>query len=491
MSRFLHIRLGARGALAGWSAVGCALLAAALCLAVASPLFGYDHAVKDMPIFRLVGGLVCAGAVYLALPAIIRASQSHSAAHMMTILWLMLAAGLTMRLLLFASEPAIEDDYQRYLWDGAATAHGLNPYVPSPEAAMAADPNLTTLGRLGKESGLVLGRVNHPELRTLYPPVAQSAFAAAHWLAPWSLGGWRAVILLMDVVSLGLLLMLLRDLGRSPLWAALYWWNPVVLKEAYNSAHMDALLVPFVLGALLLSGRGRSLAATACLTLAAGIKIWPVILLPLVWRNIIDRPRLLTGCITLAAAGGALFAWPLVAAGLDQSSGLVAYAGKWTTNSALSPLIVDGSRWLLGALGAHAIEPAYLARAVIACVLGAIVLWQCRRPAADAQDASDKWLIVTGAMFLLSPAQFPWYYLWVLPFLALRPLAGLLVLTAKLPLYYLSFYFLSHDDYAVFSNGIVWLVWLPAWGLLVWEARHRFAARVRLRIPMKSAREAL
>lgn len=231
------------------------------------------------------------------------------------------------------------------------------------------------------------------------------------------------------------------------------------------------------------------MAATACLTLAAGIKIWPVILLPLVWRKVIDQPRLLIACIALAAAGGVLFAWPLIAAGLDQSSGLVAYAGKWTTNSALSPLIVDGSRWLLDAAGVSAVTPAFLARGTIALVLGAIVLWQCRRPAVNAQDAADKWLIVTGAMFLLSPAQFPWYYLWVLPFLCLRPVAGLLVLTATLPLYYSAFYYLSHDNYAVFSAGIVWLIWLPAWGLLAWEARHRIAAFVRPDYSMKNAEE--
>ncbi|MGI9385885.1 MAG: hypothetical protein ACR2OX_00500, partial [Methyloligellaceae bacterium] len=207
------------------------------------------------------------------------------------------------------------------------------------------------------------------------------------------------------------------------------------------------------------------------------------------WRKIVDQPRLLTACIALAVAGGALFAWPLIAAGLDQSSGLVAYAGNWTTNSALSPMTVNGSRWLLDAFGVSAINPAYLVRGIITVVLGAIVLWQCRRPAADAQDTADKWLIVIGAMFLLSPAQFPWYYLWILPFLSIRPIAGLLVLTATLPLYYSAFYYLSHDNYAVFSTGIIWLIWLPAWGLLAWEARHRVAAFIRPENLMENAEE--
>ena len=44
----------------------------------------------------------------------------------------MLACGLAARAILFASEPVLEDDYQRYLWDGAVTAQGLNPMRSRP-----------------------------------------------------------------------------------------------------------------------------------------------------------------------------------------------------------------------------------------------------------------------------------------------------------------------------------------------------------------------
>ncbi len=477
-------------ALLGWCAVGCGLLALALCLAVTSPLFGYDYAVKDMPVFWLAGGLAGAGLLYLALPWIICASQSLATARSRHLLWAMLVAGLAMRLVLFASTPALEDDYQRYLWDGAVTADGLNPYATSPDAAKAADPNEKAVGRLANASGLTLGRVNHPELRTLYPPVAQGAFAVAHWIAPWNLNGWRAVLLLFDIASVALLLMLLRDLGRSPLWSALYWWNPVVLKEIYNSAHMDGLIVPLILGGLVLTLRNRPLAATASLTIAAGVKIWPIILLPLVWRKLSDQSGMLIACVALAALGGALFAWPLISAGLDQSSGLIAYASKWATNSALSPLVAAAAGGLLNVFSIDAVKPALLARGLIVLALGTVVLWQCRTQATGARDMTDRWVIVTAAMFLLSPAQFPWYYVWVLPFLACRPVPGLLVLTATLPLYYTAFYYLSQDAYAVFSTRIVWLIWLPAWGLLLWQARHRIAAILLPANSVKNAEEA-
>ena len=487
----LHInrQAGARTVLCAWCAAGTGLLALTAGFTLASPLFGYAYEVRDMPVFWIAFGLCAAGVLFLALPWVIRATERAAPGLVKGLLWAMLAAGLVMRLILFASEPVLEDDYQRYLWDGAVTANGLSPYEKAPEAAKAADPELMALGRLALDSGLVLGRVNHPELRTIYPPVAQGAFALAHRIAPWSLTAWRGLILAFDIISIALLLTLLRDLGRTPLWAALYWWNPVVLKELFNSAHMDALIVPLILGALILAIRKRELTATACLALAAGAKIWPLIFLPIVWRGILDKPGKLAVAIALALGACALLAWSILAAGLDASSGLVAYASKWKTNSALLPALEDLARRGLGAANISGLGAGLVARAGVVIALGSIILWQGRTAAESAQDLAWKFTIVSSAAFLLTPAQFPWYYLWVLPLLACFPVTGLLVLTATLPLYYTAFYFHAHGAYEVFTGRVVWLIWLPAWGLLLWQARHWFASlRISFRFPA-SARE--
>ena len=484
-----HNPKGARAALTAWALTGLVLLGAVIGFTAASPLFGYGYEVRDMPVFWLAGGLAAAGVVFLVLPWIIRASDRLNPGLVRGLMWAMLGVGLAMRLILFASEPALEDDYQRYLWDGAVTANGLNPYDKSPAAAKVADPQLMALGRLGRESGLVLGRVNHPQLRTIYPPVAQGAFALAHWIGPWSLTAWRALLLMFDLASISLLLLLLRDSGRSPLWAALYWWNPIVLKELFNSAHMDALVVPLMLGALVLAIRHRHLTATVALTLAAGIKIWPVILLPLIWRGMLGTPKRLAAAVALSLVGAALFAWPIVSAGLDLSSGFLAYASKWKTNSAAFLMLDGAAGQILDTLRIEALSSGLLARAAVALAICAIVAWQCRAPARHAQDFIHKALIIVGAMFLLSPAQFPWYYLWVLPLLALWPVPGLLVLTATLPLYYTAFYFLAQNTYPVFAERIVWLIWLPAWGLLAWEARHRAASVWETAFSARKARE--
>ncbi len=482
LQKHINRQPGARTVLCAWGAAGTGLLALTIGFTLVSPLFGYAYAVRDMPVFWMAFGLCAAGIVFLALPWVIRATQRAAPGFVKGLLWAMLAAGLAMRLVLFASEPVLEDDYQRYLWDGAVTANGLNPYEKAPGAAKTADPELMVLGRLALESGPVLGRINNPELRTIYPPVTQSAFALTHWIAPWSLTAWRGLILVLEIISIALLLTLLRELGRSPLWATLYWWNPVVLKELFNSAHMDALIVPLVLGALILAIRKRELTATACLTLAAGVKIWPLIFLPIVWRGILNKPGKLAAAVALTAGACILFAWPVLTAGLDASSGFIAYASKWKTNSALLPVLEGLASRGLDAANIADLGAGLVARAGVVIALASIILWQCRTAAESARDLAWKFFIVSSAAFLLTPAQFPWYYLWVLPMLACFPSAGLLVLTATLPLYYTAFYFHANGAYEVFTGQIVWLIWLPAWGLLVWQARHWFAS---LHIPFR------
>ena len=257
----------ARQHFAAWSLGGALLIAAAAALAAISSRFGYDTAVRDMPVLRFVAGFVACGIGYLALPVLIAATL-RPRTRVAPIVFLMLGCGLAARAILFASEPVLEDDYQRYLWDGAVTAHGLNPYAVAPEDAQAAEAD-TPLGRLAAQSGSVLERIRYEVLRTIYPPVAQGAFAFAHWLEPWSLTAWRATCLGLEIATVSLLILLLRDLGRSPLWSALYWWNPIAIKEIVNSAHMEAVVLPLLLLALVLAARRRTLMATLGLALAA------------------------------------------------------------------------------------------------------------------------------------------------------------------------------------------------------------------------------
>jgi alpha-1,6-mannosyltransferase len=302
-----------------------------------------------------------------------------------------------------------------------------------------------------------------------YPPVAQAVFALAYLISPWNLIAWRLVCLACDVATMALLVMLLQAAGRPALWATLYWWNPIVIKELTNSAHMDGVVMTLVLAALLLSAKRRQMWAVFVLGLAIGTKLWPVLLAPLILRQLWPHFRQVAVASALLLAMILLCLLPAALAGADLQSGYAAYFRHWTTNSALFPAVEAFTRLLLQPVG-FAESAWVVARAAVALLLGGLALWVARRPIGSAHDLMGRAALVCFGLVLLSPAQFPWYMIWMIPFLAFRPYWGLLATAVTVPLYYVAFHLIARDAYDVFVNWVVWVIWVPVWLLLVAEA---------------------
>lgn len=444
--------------------VGGGMLAYAAALAALGYAFAAGVAPERVRLGLVVASML-AGALYVAGLGFLwyrRTATGRSA-------WLwIVAAGLLMRFVVLAAPPFLGDDYFRYLWDGAVAAHGINPYAFAPaeiDAGRLPDGALgSTLRELADEGRGTLQAINHPDLRTIYGPTAQAAFALAHWLGPWSHLAWRGLLIVFDIATLVMIAHALRVLHAPAWWAAWYWWNPILLREVTSSGHMDALLFPCVLGALLLAARNRYLLSTSALALAAGAKVWPVVLLPLVLRPVLFRWRTTAAALGVFALVSAAIWWPVLLAPWDEQSGFAAYASSWQNNDAIFSVLVWLSGHALAVLGDEPWHAQVWARRLVA---GLMLLWVLRvtwrRPASDAALLRGALAIVAG-LFLLSPAQFPWYFLWMLPLLALTPRLSLLLYAALLPLYYL------HHDYP-------WLVWVqhvPVCILLIAEAAGRW-----------------
>jgi len=460
-----------------WSGAGLALIGAAALLAQISDQFGYDADVIDMPVPFLLVILIGAGAIYLSLAwwmkTTVRDNQATPAA---PIIWIV-RAGVLMRVAFFGTQPILEDDYNRYLWDGAVTAHGLNPYTHSPFDAADGHSGNEKLDLLAKDAGPILERINYPKLRTVYPPVAEAFFALAHWLKPWSLDAWRAILLAGDFAILGLIALLLQATGRPMAWTALYWWNPLLVKELHNSAHMDILVTLPVLAALCLAIKHRTVWSAAAVAVGIGAKLWPVIVLPTLLRPWLQRPRVLMPAIAVAGLGAAALLAPIALTKLDGSSGFVAYGSKWQANDAL----FRGLEWLcLHAAAVLDLTEAtgkLIARALAFAALLGVVAYVNKRPVDGAADMSWRVFVTVTALYLLSPTQFPWYYVWLAPLLPLFPVSGLLLLTMTLPLYYAYFYLAPRDMEHLFHYGVVLIIWLPVLYLLGRDLYRHFAAQ--------------
>lgn len=446
-----------------WIMGGVVLIALHIALALFSSQFAYEARNITKPILWQVGLMCAAGAVYLAM--VVKCRETASSHQLM--MWIA-AVGLLLRTILFFSTPMLEDDFYRYLWDGAVTAQGLNPYRYSPEQAQGDDAT-DELTQLAGESGKIVKRVNHPSLRTIYPPTAQAAFALAYWLKPWSLNAWRLVLMMFDIATAALLVALLHQCALRVACVMIYWWNPIVTTQLVNVAHMDGVILPFVVAALLFSIRQKPVWASAMLGLAVGAKVWPILLLPVILRPWLRRPaRLAAGTLVFGVVAAAMFL-PVAITGLDDESGFAAYSKLWEMNDALFMLILWGFQGLIklthiGWIGAQA-----LTRYFTIGVLGLWILWLNREVPTQSTNIPSRAMWAVAALFLLSPTQFPWYYVWVVPLLVTRVSVPLLLLTVLLPLYYLRFYLSARGHKGLFDYGVVWIEYVPVWLWLAWD----------------------
>jgi alpha-1,6-mannosyltransferase len=459
-------RSGMRHA-AGLVLAGFLLLSLMLALALISPRFAWGGDLLARPVFLFTGLMLGAGAVWVS--AVLLARRAVPSSHM---LLLVFCCGLAMRGVLFFSTPVCETDFYRYLWEGCMTAEGYNPYGWPPEAVAAAVPGVPQdLAALGEKAGPILDRINHAHLSSVYPPVAQAAFALAYLLKPWSFTVWRLLLLCCDLMAFGLLLSLLRAANRNPLLIVAYWWSPVLLKESYNAMHMDMLIVPLLLAALLIALRGGYARSLVILAFAAAVKFWPVILAPLLARPLLRTPKRLLAAGLISGLALLFLLLPVTGAWEKQAtSGFTAYGRRWEMNDALF-MAIDWSVKQGAALAGlrDAVDTRIVTRIITGLLVLGVVAWMCRRPWRNARQLTFGATVITAVLLLLSPTQFPWYAIWLIPLLPLHPRPSLLLFAGLLPLYYLRFHFKARDMAHVFDYGIVWIEHAPVWAAILFE----------------------
>lgn len=171
-----------------WRMCSGALVAWAVAMALLSSSFGYDRDVIDMPVLTLTAALVLAGVAYFCLVPSLAADTSNAATTQWCQFAMVYRCCRTNCTAGFIRQRTNDRRRlsERYLWNGAVTANGFDPYQHAPRNVI--DEGFShPLSSLAVQSGNVLQRIGHAELTTIYPPFAQAAFAMAYALAPFSL----------------------------------------------------------------------------------------------------------------------------------------------------------------------------------------------------------------------------------------------------------------------------------------------------------------
>jgi alpha-1,6-mannosyltransferase len=317
----------------------------------------------------------------------------------------------------------LDDDAHRYVWDGRVQRLGYNPYILVPS-----DPALVGLHTSETRT------LNNPEVPSPYPPGAQLFFRAVAAIHE-STFALKVAFVICDMALVFVLLDVLRRTGQGEHWVLAYAWHPLLAVEVAGSGHVDIVGVLLLLVSVAsLLRRWRSVAAIT-FGLAVSVKFLPIVLLPLYWK----RVRIRDGALAAVVLG--LLYVPFLDRGRIPFGSLGTYVQRFRFNDpvfatlerATAPQVVAGLAVLVGIVTA---------------------IWMRRTSAALASDAFA-WPM--AASLLCAPVVYPWYMLWLLPFLRSTSTLPILIWTLSIiPTYYV---------WRLRTLGQPWVV--PGWIMLV------------------------
>ena len=318
--------------------------------------------------------------------------------------------------------PGSDDDIHRYVWDGRVQRLGYSPYivVPSdPAFAGIHTPETRTL--------------NNPDLPSPYPAGAELFFLAVTEIHE-SVFALKVAFVLCEFAIVFVLLDIFSRSDQGAHWVLAYAWNPLLAVEVAGSGHIDIVGVLLLLVSFAALGRRWRAVAAVAFGLAVAVKLLPIILLPLYWR----RVRLRDAALAVIVVG--LLYIPFLNHGRIPIGSLDTYVQSFRFNDPVfailervaTPQVVAGLAVLVGFLTA---------------------IWMRRKAPAWSPDAFA-WPM--AASLLCAPVVYPWYLLWLLPFVRSASTVPIIIWTVSIiPTYYV---------WHLRTLGRPWL--LPSWIML-------------------------
>jgi alpha-1,6-mannosyltransferase len=247
-----------------------------------------------------------------------------------------------------------------------------------------------------------------------YPAGAQLFFRAVTAIRE-SVFALKVAFVVCDLAIVLVLLDILRCSGQGAHWVLAYAWNPLLAIEVAGSGHIDivgALLLLLSFAAL--ERRWRAIAAVA-FGLAVAVKFLPIVLLPLYWK----RVRMRDAAFATVVVG--LLYVPFLNHGRIPIGSLGTYVQSFRFNDPVfatlervaAPQLVVGLAVLVGLLTA---------------------IWQRSKAPAWYSDA---FVWPMAASLLCAPVIYPWYLLWLLPFVRSASTVPIIIWTVSIiPTYY-------------------------------------------------------
>lgn len=391
------------------SATGTAYLAAVLVLVASEAPLG-------SPLFFTTAA-VTIGAYSVLLARVWRAGGSRR------LLWLAFGFALAFRIPPALGPVGPDSDMMRYIWDGRVQRFGHNPYQVVP-----ADPSLVYTHTA--ETATMPSR----RARTPYPPAAQLFFRLVVSIhdSPITM---KLALLACDLLALLVVWRWLLATGRNEWLSLAYAWSPLVVLEAAHSSHIDVLGALWIAASAYWLARRRTALATIAYVLAVATKLLPIVLAPIFVGRIRRRDA-------IAGAALAVLLYLPFTQGTDLPLGSV-------------PNVVEHIRFNGPIFRSLAWMWSPRTAAAAAVLLGvAVSAWaRWRRPATD----PVAWAWPMAVSLACAPVVYPWYLLYLTPFLVISTTFPLTAWTFSV--------FIVYIVWAEAREGGRWVV--PGWALVI------------------------
>jgi hypothetical protein len=343
-----------------------------------------------------------------------------------------LALAALWRIPFLVMPPGAQDDTRRYVWDGRVQRFGYSPYIVIPE-----DPALATLHTSETRS------MNNQDVPSPYPAGAQLFFRAITTIHE-SAFAFKVAFAVCDLAIMVLLFIELRRTGEGEHWVLAYAWHPLLVTDVAATGHIDIFGVLLLAVSAAALGRRWRMTAAIAFTLAIAVKFLPIVLAPFYWRRVRLRDRLVAALVFVALY------LPFLQRGRIPLGSLGTYVQRFRFND---PVFARIER----VAGLH-----FAAALAVVVGLSTAVWLQRKYP----NCAWDLWAWPMAVSLVCAPVVYPWYLLWLLPFLRSVSTLPLIVWSVSI----LSTYAVWH----LYQLGHAWQV--PMWISVVEYAPVAIAA---------------
>jgi alpha-1,6-mannosyltransferase len=299
--------------------------------------------------------------------------------------------------------PGSDDDIHRYVWDGRVQRLGYNPYLIVPS-----DPAFGTLHTPETRT------LNNPDVPSPYPAGAQLFFRAVTAIHE-SIFALKVAFMVCDLAIVLVLLDVLRNSQQGAHWVLAYAWHPLLATDVAGSGHVDILGALLLLVSVAALGRRWRMTSAIAFALAVAVKFLPIVLTPLYWRRVRIRDGLMAALVV-----GMLYL-PFLEHGRIPIGSLGNYVQRFRFNDPIFATLV------------RVAGPYFAAGLAVLAGLFTAIWLRSRHPSVS----TDQWAWPMAATLLCAPVVYPWYLLWLLPFVRSPSTVPIIIWTVSIiPTYY-------------------------------------------------------